>query len=188
MEWKNLSDKIIKNFNKDKKIKLIMLSGFLGIILIFLSENNKSGSIKQHCDEYYTTVNMETRIIKTEEKLSNLISHIEGVGNCKIMVTYENDIEYVYANESKIFSDINDLEEEKIQRKISKEDHIVIIDSEHGKEALKIKEIQPKVRGVVVVCDGANNIKVCQEIINTVTVALNISSTKIYVAQSNTNN
>lgn len=47
----------------------------------------------------------------------------------------------------------------------------------------KTKEIQPKVRGVVVVCDGAEDPVVCGRVMSAVTKALDITSTKVCITK-----
>lgn len=47
----------------------------------------------------------------------------------------------------------------------------------------KTKEIQPTVRGVVVVCDGAEDPVVCGRVMSAVTKALDITSTKVCITK-----
>lgn len=47
----------------------------------------------------------------------------------------------------------------------------------------KIKEIEPLVRGVVVVCDGANNPTVKENLLEFLTKALNISADKVCITK-----
>ena len=180
-----MSEKIGALFKGDKKIKFIVLAGLLGILFIFLS-GGKTGTVqKKSTDVTIPAFSTEELSAQTEKKLSALVGGINGVGRCSVMVTYENGIEYVYANESKSTSDVLDEGEGgKKQEKNSQENNLVIIDTGNGKEALRVKEIQPKVRGVVVVCDGADNITVRQRVIDAVTTALDISSAKVYVAKA----
>lgn len=49
----------------------------------------------------------------------------------------------------------------------------------------KTKQIEPIIRGVVVVCDGGDDQIVVQRVIDAVTKALNISSSKVCVAKNN---
>ena len=58
------------------------------------------------------------------------------------------------------------------------------MDSGSGKrEALLKTEKQPKVKGVVVVCEGAGNIVVEQRVLNVVTTSLDIPSNKVCVTK-----
>ncbi len=180
-----MSEKITALFKGDKKIKLIVLAGILGILFIFLSGGKTENVQKKSNETVSSSFSAEELSVQMENKLTALVGGISGVGHCNVMITYENGIEYVYANESKSTSDVMDEGEGgKKQEKISQENSLVIIDTGNGKEALRVKEIQPKVRGVVVVCDGADNISVRQRVVDAVTTALDISSAKVYVAKA----
>ncbi len=180
-----MSEKITALFKGDKKIKLIVLAGILGILFIFLSGGKTENVQKKSNETVSSSFSAEELSVQMEKKLTALVGGISGVGHCNVMITYENGIEYVYANESKSTSDVMDEGEGgKKQEKNSQENSLVIIDTGNGKEALRVKEIQPKVRGVVVVCDGADNISVRQRVVDAVTTALDISSAKVYVAKA----
>ncbi len=180
-----MGKKITALFKSDKKIKFIVLAGMLGILFIFLSGGKTENIQKKSNETAAPSFSTEELSVKMEKKLTALVGGISGVGRCNVMVTYENGIEYVYANESKSTSDVMDEGEGgKKQEKNSQENSLVIIDTGNGKEALRVKEIQPKVRGVVVVCDGADNISVRQRVVDAVTTALDISSAKVYVAKA----
>ena len=47
----------------------------------------------------------------------------------------------------------------------------------------KTKSIEPKVRGVVVVCDGGDNPLVVSRVLDAVTKSLNISSDKVCITK-----
>ncbi len=47
----------------------------------------------------------------------------------------------------------------------------------------KTKEIEPVIRGVVVACDGGDDIIVTERVLNAVTKALNISSAKVCITK-----
>lgn len=180
-----MGEKITTLFKGDKKIKFIVLAGMLGILFIFLSGGKTENMQKKSNETALPSFSTEELSVQMEKKLTALVGGINGVGHCNVMVTYENGIEYVYANESKSTSDVMDEGEGgKKQEKNSQENSLVIIDTGNGKEALRVKEIQPKVRGVVVVCDGADNISVRQRVVDAVTTALDISSAKVYVAKA----
>ena len=58
------------------------------------------------------------------------------------------------------------------------------MDSEYGKkEALVLTQLEPKIQGVVIVCEGAGNIRVEADLTNVVTTALNIPSTRVCVVK-----
>ena len=54
-------------------------------------------------------------------------------------------------------------------------------DSDGSQKALSVTEISPEIRGVVVVCGKGSDAELQQNIINAVTTALQISSTRVCV-------
>lgn len=181
----DIVSKLKEALRGDKKIKFIVIAGLLGMLFIFLSNGKSDAPDTSINTENAAAFSVEELTARTEERLKAIVGNIYGVGRCEIMVTFENGIEYVYASEAKDVSDVLDEGEGgKKQEKISSENAPVIIEQGRGKEALKVKEIQPRVRGVVVVCDGAQDISVRQQIIDAVTTSMDISSAKVYVAKA----
>jgi len=64
-----------------------------------------------------------------------------------------------------------------------RQESIIVVDTENGRQGLLVTEIQPTVKGVVVVCQGGDQPLVQERIINTITTALNISSKRVCVTK-----
>lgn len=168
-------------FKSKKGINVIVAIGLFGMLLIFIStlfpEKNKSSNPNMK-----PSMSAEEFVAKTEEKLSEIIKSIEGAGECRVMVTLENGVEYVYAREQDINTDRKEDGSGKSERD-DKRESIIIVDSENGRHGLLVTEIQPTVKGVVVVCQGGDQPVVQERIINLVTTALNISSKRVCVTK-----
>lgn len=168
----------IKEFFQDKnnKMKVIVVIGLVGILLIMLSEFLPSSSNKEKKEEPSASKSQQTSIVsykqQTEEDLQSIISKIEGAGQCSVMVTFETSAENVYAyNSSSEFG-------EKSEKR---EYNYIIIEDEKNEKPIVVKEIQPKVKGVIIVCEGGDNGKVREAIINSVTSVFGIASNKISI-------
>ena len=61
--------------------------------------------------------------------------------------------------------------------------YILVRDADGSEQALAVMEVEPVVKGVIIVCQGGNNPTVQQNIINAVTTALDISSARVCVVQ-----
>jgi stage III sporulation protein AG len=58
----------------------------------------------------------------------------------------------------------------------------ILVESGYGsKEPLIRTQLEPKIQGVVIVCEGADNIRVEQSLINVATTTLGISSARVCV-------
>jgi len=176
MEKTKLSDKFKKKFKGDKRLKIIVIIGVIGVVMLLASEvfNVGDSSASEGVNVSFDTQEYAKAI---EKQLGQIISEIEGAGECSVMVTVDCGIETVYATEEESAYDF-DGDSESREDSVS---YVVINGSSGGKQALVIKEIQPKLRGIIIVCEGGGNSKVKMNIINAVSSAFDISSTKISV-------
>lgn len=173
--------KILEFLKGGKGRKLVVALGVAGIGLILLSEfwpqTSKEAVAKASAEEFVT---------KTEEKLMAIIGSIEGAGTCQVMVTLENGVEYVYASQQKLNTDrVEDQSgnSNKVSQRDDSEKSIIVVDTDEGRKGLLVTEIQPTVKGVVIVCEGGDQPLVRQRIVDTVTTALNISSQRVCVTK-----
>ncbi len=127
-------------------------------------------------------VNSSADVYITNEELTmqlvELLEKIEGAGQVSAMITFESSEEYVYAYD---YSEDYDQDDDSSSNKY--ESQYIIINDDSNETGLIIKSIYPTVRGVAIVCDGADNAVVKSRIISTVSALFDISQTKISVAQ-----
>lgn len=176
MEKAKLTDKIKKCFKGDKRLKTILMIGAIGVALLLFSSlfntdsdmTDKSVNISVNAQEY--TKNLE-------KELSDILSKIDGAGKCSVMITMDCGVETIYATQEESSYDTDGTGESHDYSM----NYVVLGSSSNGKEALVIKEIQPKLRGIIVVCEGGGNSNVKMNIISAVSAAFDISSTKISV-------
>lgn len=179
---------IAEKLKADKKLLIIMLIGFLGILILLFSEIGSKPDNEKVKDELTTEIQNQsnceyTYVEDVEKKLGDLIRSIEGAGRAKVMVTLENGVEQVYASQDKTRSSSSS-GETSFEESLDKENQYIIIkSSDDGEKGLIVKIIQPSIRGVAVVCDGADSAVVKQNIVETVTAVLGISSAKVSIAK-----
>lgn len=162
---------IVEKFNtSDKKIKLAVIIGLIGILLLGMSEaipKNKSENKSEK-------VSYAAYTSELEEKTKEIISSIDGVGECKVMITLKNTNENIFAKNN---------QENTNGSNYSTESEYVLYNGENGEEPVLIKEYFPEVKGVVVVCGGADDVTVRENVINCVSSLYAIPSTKISVSK-----
>ena len=173
-------------FASDKKIKWVVLIGFIGILLILFSEFfPQKTKIPQ--DAVSVSSDNETFCKQTEEKLYQLVSSIQGVGEAQVWVTLESGVEYVYLQEEVRNTDTTkDYDEEGVKtlrEKDNSEQKYILVNKNGEEQPLIQKQLEPTVQGVVIVCEGAGSAQVNEQVVNAVTCALGISSNRVYVAQ-----
>lgn len=148
--------------------------GILGMLLILFS----GGSDDAPAQKIETDVRTDSASnvsqwtdYKTaaEQELAGILSAIDGVGKVQVMITVSGSEEYVYAES------VNSAAERE-------EREYVILKNGSAEEALVQSVKAPVIKGVVVVCEGADSDRVRERVYRAVTAALQIPTTLIYVA------
>lgn len=178
--------KITEFLTKEKNIKYVVIVGLLAIGFIFFSEfNGAKGKDTTKTKQPQTTSDEYVEYI--EQKVHKIVSSIKDVGDVDIMVTLESGKESVYAQEEKKNYDKTEQDSQssgtKKQEKETSESSAIIVDqgSGNGKQALIEKELEPKIQGVVVVCQGGDDPEVRARVSEAITTALKISSARVCI-------
>ena len=148
--------------NSQNRVRLLVAVGLLGMGLILCSEllageepKKSEPAMKQ--PEQQNAQQSEQQL---QQRLEEIISQIDGVGECSVMLTFEESERSVYA----------------VEDSVSQEQ-----DGEGGNQPVLEKTVRPQVNGVVVVCQGAKSMTVCQQVTEAVTTVLGIRSTQVCV-------
>ncbi|MFI3142140.1 MAG: hypothetical protein R3Y27_07550 [Clostridia bacterium] len=168
----------IDKLKQDKKALSIVFIGLLGLFLITFSGFSSDDETQDAVIE----VNSSSDVYITNEELTTqlvaLLEQIDGAGTVSAMITFDSSEEYVYA-----YDYSEDYEQDDDSSSTKYESQYIIINNDSNEDGLVIKSIYPTVRGVAIVCDGADNAVVKSRIISTVSALFDISQTKISVAQ-----
>ena len=171
-------NKIKKMLTSDKKVKFIVAIGIVGVILIYLSSFGATDNEGTTLQEDYAKA--------TEEKISMIVCKITGEKDAAVMVSLESNGKVVYAD-AKSVSKNNKTDNQSAdkykteQTDDSKQDYILVKNSQGGEEALVVSKIYPTVKGVVVVTKYADNSAVAERIVAAVATALDISDKRVCV-------
>ena len=119
-----------------------------------------------------------------EEKLAATLSQIEGAGDVEVMITYESTSEIVPAfSVDRQTTTITDNRESGTSTTNTEntQSEVVTVGGNGGSSALILKEISPKIRGVIVVAEGADDITVRLNLLNAVQTLLNVGPRQVDV-------
>lgn len=158
----------IEKLGKGGWRRLVLIAGIAAIVLLFLSTlapQSEPQAVQQYTAE--ETAKLEREL---ERRLTELLAEIDGVSSPRVMVTLDRTSERVFAEESKIRSGSGENSTES-----------TLALSGSGKEALETSVILPKVRGVAVVCGGAEDIVIREKVVNTAARVLDIKVSQVYV-------
>lgn len=165
---------LIKKFNLDKKTIIILISGFLIIILIMVSELN----FDTETENVESEISDEEYCDHLENKIKSFIEKIDGAGKTEVIITLAETTEYIYATDDKdTRKNNNNTDDSTVQK------DYVIIENNNNDVGLLIKTIEPKIRGVAISCEGADDIKVQEQIYSTVEALLDIKTSNISISK-----
>lgn len=159
-----------------KKNVVLIISAVVMLLLVLISELvGDTGNTKTQNDD--GTVNSQKYIYETEKELETLLENINGAGKVEVMLTLESSFENVFAKSYSTKEDKSGNDEEKELA----EEYIIIKKGSSNEECLVVKVYEPAIKGVAVIAQGADNIKVKNAIIQTVCALFNISSARVSV-------
>lgn len=177
-------------FLSNKNYKNIVLAlGFGGMLLIFCSNFFKPKlTEKTKSNETVTCSSYSDYTTNLENSLESVVSSIEGAGQSKVLLTLESGTETIYATEEKInkVTSEDKADNNTLRTKLSddcEKKYITVRDSDGSEKALAVTELQPKIKGALIVCAGGDNPAVKQRIIESISTVLNLPTNRICVTK-----
>lgn len=173
---------------KKKIIENLVLFLVLFIIVIVVIN-----SLGEQNDELIQTSNLSNQILESnnknemtlEEKLENILSLIEGAGKVNVLITYSNGMEQIpMYNTKQNTTIIQESDTAGGTRKTEENNNEqIIIYNENGniKTPVIKQTINPKIVGVLVIAEGAENINVKENLIKAVESTLDVSAHRVQV-------
>ena len=153
----------------DRTGKWLVWVGIIGLMLIGLTEILPE---REKADTVLSTVT-ETQVEEAlERRMTSLLTQVEGVGQCRVMVTLESGSRSVYATDSAVTAS-------------GTSEQVLTVDTDTGPVGLLLTRIQPTVKGVAVVCQGGGDPVVCQSITDLISTTFHISERRVCIAKQN---
>lgn len=158
------SMRINEFLKKEKNKKLVYVILIIGVILLSLP----SFLPQKEAEPSRETVVNE----RLEERLSDIISEISGVGKVKVMITYKSTSEKRVAKDKNTRNSANEIYEEEKN---------VLLGSGSEQKPFITREEMPKILGVAVVAEGGGRDDVKAEISRAVRALTGVSANNIAV-------
>ena len=156
---------------KDKRLIILLVCGLIGISLIAFSELSSKPDNKEKINTAQNTYTDYEE--KLEERLCGIISQISGVGKASVMIKTKSTEESELAQN--VSSDRN------AQGDIKAENEYVIVGSNSNEQGVLIKKNYPEIQGAIIVCEGGDDVKIQNEVVNAVSALLGISKNNVSV-------
>jgi len=200
----NEKEKITKIFNSDifnnmntklaRRLFILIFAGILFIMLGNLVDSDQSSEFKSpqlNSNQKNTTIDMKgyqqaSPEVVMEEKLRRVLSNLSGVGKVAVDITLDTGSEYLYAKNNDFSKQITNEEatdggERRIEQKDQQQEVVIIRRSDGSEKAVVRKEIKPKIKGVLVVAQGAESSYVKADLVSAVKVGLGVPAYKIVI-------
>lgn len=170
-------NKVKAFFERFKKIKHIhiyiaVLIGILVCVVYFCNFRPKKTSDKiddSSTENYGTSVEYVDYL---ENKLSNVLSKVSGVGKVEVIITLENGFSYEYATDTETKTMVSGGTETTVTTET-----VILVSN----EPVVTKEIYPSIKGVVVVAEGAKDVSVRLNILTAVETVLEVDRNNITI-------
>ncbi len=181
---------IFSKLGYEKYKKYLLITTAIGLFFVMFSSLIPESRQKGGKTEVSYTETLSEYCAGQEERLERILSSIDGVGEVKVMMTLENGVEYRYAADEKQSGDSIFTYAEgssipsKVQESENAEQNYILIGSSGDRKPLVVTEISPRVKGVVVVCDGGADPVTIKRVTDAVTTALGINSLQVCVAKA----
>ncbi|PEJ56998.1 stage III sporulation protein AG [Bacillus sp. AFS002410] len=122
---------------------------------------------------------------KYEQQLTDTLNNMAGVSNVKVEVNLEGSEKKVYqTNKTNRTQETDETDKQGGKRNIddqSQEEQVVIIDNGDKQEPVIVETEMPRIRGVLVIAKGADNLEVKSMIREAVTRLLDVPSYRVSV-------
>lgn len=176
---------------KKNQLMLTLLVGILLIVIAMPVKKTKTkdvpveaGTENSYEDEYEEAV---------ERKLEEVLREVEGVGNVKVMVTFQSSSEKIIEKDQATNSQTvteSDKRGGKRETKEAQDSEATVYNSTSGGEQTPYvtKEVNPKVEGVVVIAEGGGNAVVIKNITEAIQALFDVDTHKIKVMKRNQTN
>lgn len=167
---------LLQKIKSIKHIELIIVAIFVLVLgCIFFSSSNTSNEVNLNIGD-----GLEEYGNNLEQKLTNVISKINGVGEVSVMITFDGRITYEYATESEEITTSSTITS-GTNTKTTKNEKVIIVNQNGKNTPLIVREIYPDVAGVLVVASGAESVAIRLNIISAVQTLLGVEDWKIQV-------
>ena len=168
-----------KKIFRGKNTKFIIILIIIGLFIIFLPDLVSETRDKTDFRASNEGDNLE--YAKTlEQRVKAIVERLDGAGECEVMITLENGTERVYAVESRE-NKTESSDSERISSAYDSQKSILTVSSGGNQEPIVVRKNEPRVRGVVIACEGADNDNTVLTITEAVRTLFSIPSSSICV-------
>lgn len=209
-DWKQwLAEKGLQKWFRRDNFLILVLTGILLIIIALPTKKEEpksdaSGQTKNQTLEYNITDNEQMQAstatkadsdalyaAQLEERLTEALSQVAGVGEARVMITLKASSELVVEKEQPVRrSSTNESDAVGGNRTISEvtsEESVVYRSDGSASEPYVVKTLPPRIEGVLVIAEGAGNGNVSRTIVEIAQALFDVEAHKVKVVRMQDN-
>lgn len=182
------------NLKLARRLIILIFAGVLFLMLGNLADSDESSNFTAINDSQ-TKVSKTNKTVKSrdsspetkmEEQLTKVLSNISGVGKVVVDITLKTGPEYRYAKNDDLSTrqtneETNDGGKRQTEERNQQKKVVIVRNNDGSEEAVTKKKIEPKIKGVVVVAQGAESSYIKADLISAIKTGLGVPVHKIVV-------
>lgn len=168
------------------RLGLMIVAGIMLLVVSFPQKNTTEQKATKKVESVSETDELDAYIENMEERLTNVLEQVEGIGKVQVMITAKSSKEQIVLKDTPYSrSETEETDSQGGTRdstQIESQENTVLEEAEDGsKNPYITMEMQPEIEGVVVIAKGAETNKIIAEINEAVTALFSVPSHKIKV-------
>lgn len=174
----------LKKLLKNKQIKVVIIVLIFSLCALFILNSSFGTSLTTATSNKSGGSNFTSSLDyceQLESKLKNVLNKINGAGNVSVMITVKGAPELIIASSSNEKTTTNSTTSGGTQSNTSISSDPVIVTNSGVSSPLILTEKLPEITGVVVVADGAKDVKVRLSLLQAVQALLQVKSSNIQI-------
>ncbi|MBQ3554517.1 MAG: hypothetical protein IJA08_07525 [Clostridia bacterium] len=176
MKWKEQIEKYLEPLMNTKLLAIILLVGIVFLILPgFFGEKEESLPAKN------IAIDSRAYVKELEQRLSDILSTIQGAGKISVMITLDDEGETVYAQD--VSSDRKPIANAEANGESRADEKKLVLKSDAGggQSPISVVKTMPKVSGVLVTAQGADDERVKSDLIQAIKSVLDVKTHRVAV-------
>lgn len=186
-KWKNFLKTNQKKWKTDLFVVMI-----LGMLLLLLSSSffGKNPNEEESTAVLEKTQEKEEIAVSTqrslERRLESILSKVQGAGEIRVMITMTHSTELIVAEETKseqsTTTENGQQGDQRVIENRKQENKVILLENKDGSNTpLVLKEMEPKVEGIVIVAQGGDDILVKESLSRAAQALLNVPAHKVEI-------
>lgn len=173
----NKIKELIQRLKSIKHIEIIVCVIIIAVLLIIYFNVNEDAVAKSSKTSETSDSEQTGLTDGLEERLSSILSEIDGAGEVKVMITYVSTSEQVTASTNNSHTTTTNGTNGQTTTTTTTTSSPIISNS----QVIVLQEKMPEVKGVIIVADGASNVKVRLSLLQATSTVLGVNANSIQI-------